>query len=209
MNEERASLYYAAWWRRVLGVTIDGLVFCPLLIIQFKFGRMSPRLYVASLILLGISGLAYRAYCHGRWGRTVGKYVMGTRVAGIDGSHITWRQAFLRIAVDIAIGIIGWFAIIPAYLQVPLEGYTALELRERYEIVRGFWPAWYPRFMKVQQGWIWSAFALLLLNRKRRTWHDFIAGTVVLQKQPTRRQAKAEDPYAFDGAKEMKRLRKL
>ena len=188
MSKEPAPLYYAAWWRRLGAFMIDGLIFFPFIILQMKLGRTSPRLHAASFIPTGLVAWFYWIYCHGRWGRTIGKYLTGTRVTAMDGSHITWRQAFLRSAVDIGLGIIGWCAVIPAHLGVPLEGYTELATRERFELIRSYWPAWYPVFMKVQQGWMWSEFVVILLNKKRRALHDFIAGTIVIQKKPTRRQ---------------------
>jgi uncharacterized RDD family membrane protein YckC len=209
MNKDPAPLYYAARWRRVCALTVDCLVIFPLIIIQMKLARVSPSLHATSFVSLALVAWFYWIYCHGRWGRTLGKYLMGTRVVAMDGSRITWRQAFLRNAVEIGMGIIGWCAIIPANFQVPLDGYTELSIMERSQIAISFRPEWYAIFNRVQQGWMWSEIIVVLLNKKRRAMHDFIAGTVVVQKKPTRRQAKAEDPYAFDCAKEMKRLQKL
>lgn len=209
MNKDPAELQVAARWRRVCAFTVDCALFFPLVIIQVMLARVSPFLQAVSFIPSGFIAWSYLIYCHGRWGQTVGKRLMGTRVVAIDGSPITWRQAFLRNAVEISLGIIGWCAIIPASFQVPLDGYTELGIVERSQIAISFRPEWYSIFSKVHQGWLWSDAIVALLNKRRRALHDFIAGTVVIQVRPTARQTKAEDPYAFDCAKEMKRLQKL
>ena len=208
MNREPVPLYYTSWWRRFIAFMVDGLVMFPFIMVQLKLARISPRLHAASFIPVAMLLYFYWIYCHGRWGRTLGKYLTGIRVVAMDGSHITWRQAFLRSSVDIALGIVGWCAVIPAHWSVPLDGYATLERRYQFELVRSFWPSWYPPFMKVQQGWMWSEFVVILFNKKRRALHDFVAGTVVVQKKPTRRQAKAENPYDMDVSKELKRLQK-
>jgi uncharacterized RDD family membrane protein YckC len=209
MNMEPTKLYYAAWWRRFLAFWIDGIVLFPFMFLQWRIGRISPRLYAALLIPFSILYSGYWVFCHGRWGKTVGKLATGTRVASLDGGHISWRQAFLRNAVEIVLGIVACFALIPAYLKMPIDGYAELTTLARFELLQSMWPNWYPILTKVQQGWVWSEFIVILLNKKRRALHDFIAGTIVIQKNPTRRQAKAEDPNAMDLSKEMKRLQKL
>lgn len=209
MNMEQTNLYYAAWWRRFAALWIDALVLLPFSILQIALGRLSPRLYAALLIPFGLFFTGYLIFCHGRWGMTVGKRALGIRVCTLEGKPISWRQAFLRNAVDIVIMVLFWVAMLPAYLRIPTDGYAELTTRARFDLVRTFWPAWYPLVMKVEQGWIWSEFIVILFNKRRRALHDFIAGTIVVQKKPTRRQTMAVDPYSIDFSKEMKRLQKL
>jgi uncharacterized RDD family membrane protein YckC len=174
-----------------------------------RIGSTSPRLNAAIFIPFAILYAGYWVFCHGRWGKTVGKLVTGTRVATLDGSHISWRQAFLRSAVEIMFGIVGCFAFIPAYLNMPIEGYAELTTRARFELLQSMWPQWYPFLTKANNAWLWSEFIVILLNKQRRALHDFIAGTIVVQKTPTARQAKDGDPYNTDFAKEMKRMKDL
>lgn len=204
---EQKKLYYAAWWRRFGAFWIDMIVMLPFMIVQIKIINSSPRMYVATLIPFSLLCTGYWIYCHGRWGKTIGKKLTGTCVTNLDGSHISWKQAFLRSSVDIICVIISYFALIPTYLSIPIEGYAELASPERSKLIQSLWPAWHPYFLNAQQLWIWSEFIVILLNKRRRALHDFIAGTVVLQNKPSRRQARAEDPYSIDTFKEIKKMK--
>jgi len=200
---EPKKLYYATWWRRFSAFWIDVIVFMPLIILQTKALRTSPRLYAAVMLPYSIIFTGYWIYCHGRWGKTIGKKLTGTYVATLDGNHISWKQAFLRSSVDIVSVIVAQFALIPIYLSIPVEGYAELAPRDRFELINSLWPIWYPYFSKAQQAWLWSEFIVILTNKRRRALHDFIAGTVVLQTKPSRRQ----DPYSMNTSKEMKKMK--
>ncbi|MDF7800376.1 RDD family protein [Pontiellaceae bacterium B1224] len=204
---EPKKLYYAAWWRRFLAFWIDFLVFIPLMVFQTKAMQSSPRLFAAILIPVGFIMTGYWIYCHGRWGKTIGKKLTGTYVATLDGNHISWKQAFLRSSVDIVFVIIASIALLPIYLTIPVEGYAELSPRDRFELIKSSWPAWYPFCNNAQQIWIWSEFIVILTNKRRRALHDYIAGTVVLQNKPSRRQSREEDPHRIDTSKEMKKMK--
>jgi uncharacterized RDD family membrane protein YckC len=42
-------------------------------------------------------------------------------------------------------------------------------------------PIWHKLLDWLHQIWIWSEFAVLLTNKRKRALHDFIAGTVVIK----------------------------
>ncbi|MNR36189.1 hypothetical protein D3C85_1540850 [compost metagenome] len=43
-------------------------------------------------------------------------------------------------------------------------------------------PLWYPAVNVALQVWIWGEFITMLLNKRRRAVHDYMAGTVVVHK---------------------------
>ena len=194
---EQKQLIYATWLRRFSAFLIDLIVFMPLIILQTKALRTSPRLYAAVMLPYSIIFTGYWIYCHGRWGKTIGKKLTGTYVASTGGDPISWKQAFLRSSVDILCVIIAQSVLIPIYLSIPVEGYVDLTARNRFQLIQSMWPTWYPYFSKAQQIWIWSEFIVILTNKRRRALHDFIAGTVVLQSKPSPRQARTENPYSI------------
>ena len=209
MNEISLKIYYSAIWRRFLGFFIDGLLFTPLL---FGFNRAmhtSPRLFAVFYIPFSIINVGYWVVCHAVWGKTVGMHCMGIRLSKLDGNRITWGQALLRQSVWMSLSILACIALVPVYLTVPLEGYAEMAKLERAKLLRSMWPDWYSLVFPFQQAWMVSTSVAMLLNKKRRALHDFIAGTIVIQKKPTRRQLKREDLNQMDMNKEMKRLMKL
>jgi uncharacterized RDD family membrane protein YckC len=210
MNDiDHNKLYYAAWWRRFLAHMIDLCVLAPLMVLQLRIGTVAPRVLAFVLIPLYAIYLGYYVFCHGYWGRTVGKLAMGIRVVNLYGTPISWRQAFLRSIGEICFSVPYWWVFIHAYSTVPLNDYFNVPPSQRFSLIKQLWPSWYPTVSNLNQLWVWSEFVVMLFNKRRRALHDFIAGTVVTQKTPTRRQARDEDPYSIDFDKEMKRLQKL
>jgi uncharacterized RDD family membrane protein YckC len=54
---------------------------------------------------------------------------------------------------------------------------------ERGDMVMEHVPAWYATISILQQVWIYSEVVVVLFNKRKRALHDFIAGTVVIQKK--------------------------
>jgi uncharacterized RDD family membrane protein YckC len=209
MNSGNTKLYYASWWRRFGAFMIDYILFLPLGVLQYKTWQTSPQLAAILVTPVCVIPLAYFVIGHGVWGRTIGKLVVGTRVVALDGSRITWRQSFLRSAVDILLLVPVCYVYVRGYASLPSGDYTHLSPRDKYQLLNSLWPQWYHALHKVHMGWTLSEFIVILLNKQRRALHDYIAGTVVVQKVPSRAQARAEDPYNIDVDKEMKRMNRM
>lgn len=208
-QDDKAKLYYASWWRRICAHLIDGVIVLLPGIVQIHIGETSPRLLPIVVVPFSIIWIGYFIYCHKRWGKTVGKLALGIRVVGLDGSHLSWRQAVLRNIGEIAFTIPYLWVFINAYSTVPLAEYMSTPTANRFNMIKTLWPSWYPTVSTLNQCWMWSEFVVMLFNQRRRALHDFIAGTVVVQKMPTLKQARSENPYDIDFSKEMKRLGKL
>ena len=73
------------------------LIIRPHLFLVFWPGDIEVSVYIALDILTVLLGSAYFIGCHWRWGRTLGKRIMGLRVATLLGiSPPPLRHAFLR-----------------------------------------------------------------------------------------------------------------
>ena len=208
-TDDKAKLYYASWWRRICANLIDGVIVLAPGMVQIHIGKTSPRLLPFVIVPFSIIWIGYFIYCHKRWGRTLGKLALGVRVVGLDGSRLSWRQAVLRNIGEIAFSLPYWWVFINAYSTVPLVEYTSTPIADRFKLIQTLFPSWYPTVSTLNQCWVWSEFVVMLFNERRRALHDFIAGTVVIQKKPTLKQARSENPFEDDFGKEMKRLSKL
>jgi len=63
---------------------------------------LEPDSKVAALLILIATAIAtngYTSYCHGRFGQTIGKWVMRIRVVRTTGEPIGWREAWLRESI--------------------------------------------------------------------------------------------------------------
>jgi uncharacterized RDD family membrane protein YckC len=100
------------WWRSaayiidmiIAGITI-GILSLPFLALNFLFQTHDTPFYIAAivvlmnlaigLIVLGVL-ISYLVILEGRYGMTVGKYLLGLKVLKVDGSAIDYKDALLR-----------------------------------------------------------------------------------------------------------------
>ncbi|MEM6366986.1 MAG: RDD family protein [Myxococcota bacterium] len=102
--EAGSALPLASRSKRMMNSLIDSLSIA-LAIVLLEMGRIlgeeaevvgSSPVIVAWPFVLALVFLAYLAGMEAWTGRTLGKYITGTKVVRLDGSAITWWQAILR-----------------------------------------------------------------------------------------------------------------
>jgi uncharacterized RDD family membrane protein YckC len=175
-----AVMIYAGFWKRLPAGLIDFVVLLPFYLLRRRLESLS--LTGALIVLVPGSCLyfAYNVYFHGRWGQTLGKKALGIRVVKLSGERISWREAFLRNAVDVGFVVLFIISTLLALSQFTAEEYVQLSSHERSQKLWELRPAWKYCTLWGSQAWVWSEVVVLLFNKKRRAIHDFIAGTVVI-----------------------------
>ena len=93
----------AGFWVRIVAAFIDAvlLIIAGILVVQLitdgderlVFG---DELAIGFILLAVFLSAAYYTLAVGRWGRTVGKLVMGLKVTRSDGSPLTYRRSLAR-----------------------------------------------------------------------------------------------------------------
>ena len=63
------------------------------------------------------------------------------------------------------------------------EQYESMSFMERSAFIMASLPIWYKPIHWAHNIWIWGEFIVLLMNKRRRALHDFLAGTVVIKKK--------------------------
>src|SRR5262245_32780951 len=97
---------YAGFWSRLGAAFGDFLVFLALMI-AVVWGLCTSRAMAMALILpCTLLHAGYEIYFHGRWGQSLGKMRFGIKVVSLDGTPISWRQAFLRFSVGTLLGLV-------------------------------------------------------------------------------------------------------
>jgi len=97
---------YATFGNRLAALLIDVVILSPLVAIDVLLeGQSKVFAYVVG-IPLGFSYCAYSIYCHGRFGKTIGKHLSGIRVVQVSGERLAWRQACLRSSVDVLLALV-------------------------------------------------------------------------------------------------------
>jgi uncharacterized RDD family membrane protein YckC len=169
---------YAGFWKRFVAGWIDSFVLLLPTIFLVWLQSVSRPLAFITLFPSTFLFYAYEIYFHGRCGQTIGKRNQNIRVVTVNGNPITWKQAFLRSSIGLALGILWVSSILVALLQITDEEFTRLSWLEMVERQNQLAP--YSMEINIATFvWVWSEVIVLLFNRKKRALHDFIAGTVV------------------------------
>ncbi len=177
---------YATFWQRFAAMWIDEFVLLPLVFVQLWLESISKMAAIVLIIPMTASYCAYTIYFHGRFGQTIGKYVMGIRVVCVTGDRIGWREAWLRSSVDVAFAILGAFSLFAALGAISDTDYYAVDWIQRTKNVSALEPTWLGWTNTANQIWAWSEVVVMLFNKRRRALHDFIAGTVVTSEKKAR-----------------------
>ncbi len=174
---------YAGFWKRFWAELVDGFVFFPLAFLFVWLEGFDRTLAIFITIPSSILFAMYNVYFNARFGGTPGKLAVGIRITKPDGSRINWSEAWKRSSVDLVFAAIVLIVKVGGLIQIDPEAYVSWGWMERTQKVAARAPAWYGAIRVLWQVWIWSELVVLLFNKRKRAIHDFIAGTVVVQKQ--------------------------
>jgi uncharacterized RDD family membrane protein YckC len=182
---------YAGYWQRFGAGIVDAIVLIPVAYILYYLEGISIS---AAMIVAFISSALYSVYTvyfHYRYGATLGKMASKIKVTNPDGSPIDLRQAILRSSVDIGFAVLAVTAQIIAISHANPEEYLSADWMERIEYMVPLYPSWYGLVTIGTNVWVWGEFIVLLLNKRKRAIHDFIAGTVVINREYAEQDAQA------------------
>ncbi len=173
---------YAGFWKRFGAYWLDVIVLLPIMGLSL-WGNEQSRLFQLYWFLPGLLiGLWFHVFLVKKYGGTPGKLLLNIKIAKVDGSDVGYREAILRYSVLFFITLLMSVALIPVLLEMTDTIYFSMSLTERalYMVERA--PSWYKFTTTAMNIWIWSEFLVMLTNKKRRALHDFMAGTVVINK---------------------------
>lgn len=165
-----SSYRYQTFGSRFLAGIIDSIVFIPLMIADHFILQEGRPVFV--LILWAIISYAsysvYSVVMHAKYGQTLGKMVAKVKVLNEEETDVPgFRRAFLRDSIYIAMSLfsIAWFIRL-----VISEGFSEAYYNSEVNLYFGYFSL----------GWLLLEFVTMLMNSRRRAFHDFIGGTVVV-----------------------------
>ncbi len=171
---------YASFSQRFFALLIDGLIFLPLGLGSEWLESGSKGFAFALGNPLIFAGVAYEIYCHGKYGRTIGKRVMGIRLSRVDGAAIGWRESWLRSSMQLLFVTLSFIGMNVALMTITDADYYVPGWLDRTKNLLAHYPSWLSWTSTASSIWFWSELIVMLCNRRRRSLHDFIAGTVVV-----------------------------
>lgn len=180
-SSESNALQYASFWQRLGAHLVDMGILLPLTIGTMVLANEIRLFHVYWFLPSLAFGLFYSVYLVQRFGGTPGKLILKMRIALVDGTPVTTMAAFLRHSVLFVISIFSGIVSILAVLSVTDEAFEAMGTTARMQVTSDYSPALGWIVVVLVQVWIWSEFITMLLNKRRRAIHDYIAGTVVVR----------------------------
>ena len=173
---------YAGFWRRTGAHIFDMLILAPYGFVGYHL----QKIHYSVFLLYFIFGIAFHffwsIYLLKRFGGTPGKLICGVIVIRKDGHHIDWREAFLRNIVDFPYAIYSSLFSLWMTHTIGYDVYQNLSFMEFAEQMMEKAPTFHNLINVAFQLWFWGELIVLLFNKRKRAIHDFIAGTVVIQK---------------------------
>lgn len=170
-SEIPEHLRYRTFGRRFWAGFVDGLlleVVSWTLIPVMLLGVPDVLLFI-HILLLSVVHVAYFILMHAWYGQTLGKMATGVIVLDVsEQKGLSLKQACLRDIVPLLV----W------PLNIHLAYLMAFEKVSEEELLN------YPIYQAIvitMIGWLVLELVTLLMNRKRRAVHDFIAGSVVVR----------------------------
>lgn len=162
---------YHSFWRRVAAAILDFLLLLPLdalgVVIIFSKGECTLGVY-AGLVALSLAiHLLYHVLMTALRGQTLGKMALGVRVNRVTGQSMDLRSSLLRQLPMAVLGL-GSAALTIFWCAT----HDRVDLLTLMTI-----PPWFflARFI-----WAVASAITIACNERRRTIHDYVAGTVVL-----------------------------
>lgn len=171
---------YAGFWRRLGSILLDVIIMIPWIYILHSIQSISITAYYLTIPLALTFVFFYNIFLVKRFGGTPGKLALNIKILKLNGDDVTWREAVLRESVNILIALFTQAIIIYALSQANDAHYRSLTFVERTEYLFALVPALFTINTWLSNVWVYSELVVLLTNKRRRSIHDFIAGTVVV-----------------------------
>jgi uncharacterized RDD family membrane protein YckC len=175
------EVVYAGFWVRVAARLLDFIVLLPVMGLVFYINGLSKSAALNVLIPNLLFALAFEVVLVKIYGGTPGKLIMGLKIIQKNGDNIDWKSSFYRNSVEFFIAIIGVYVMFLTLNLVEDNTYASMGFIQRNQYLSTVNPI--P--MQIQSwtniAWLIIGSIVLVSNARKRTTHDFIAGTVVIK----------------------------
>jgi uncharacterized RDD family membrane protein YckC len=172
---------YAGFWVRVAAKLLDFVILLPVIGLVLYIDSLSKSANINAMIPNLLFGAAFEVVLVKIYGGTPGKLIMGLKVIQKNGDNIDWQSSFYRYSVEFFLAILGVYVMFLTLNLIDDSTYASLGFMKRNQLISTINPI--PA--KIQNwtdfAWYISGIIVLISNPRKRTTHDFIAGTVVVK----------------------------
>jgi uncharacterized RDD family membrane protein YckC len=171
---------YAGFTKRFLALLLDGILIIPLMVLMILFSTKSLLLFSFIQIISFCTTIFLNIYLVKQYGGSPGKLIVNIKIVKKDGTEIGWKEAVLRNIIDLCFTISLNVILISLIISQKIP-FGTISYTDYVQIVQK--EGMYKFLNTIQSIWVWGELLVLLTNKKRRSIHDFIAGTVVIYKE--------------------------
>lgn len=173
---------YAGVWRRLGAVLIDGIILALVgYVLMLGLGYSVAGDVVILLLILGLN-ISYSVFMVEKFGATAGKMMLDVQVLKLDMKPVGLKEALLRYSVSIVLGLVNTCLTLAAAISVPpTGGQTWAERVTEFSKTPAGSALTYFTFLPL----VWGLVLLIamIMDDRKRTIHDYIAGTLVIIKR--------------------------
>jgi uncharacterized RDD family membrane protein YckC len=172
---------YAGFWVRVAAKLLDLIILLPVIGLVFYVKSLSKSACLDIMIPNLLFGLAFEVVLVKIYGGTPGKLILGLKIIKKNSDSIDWKSSFYRYSVEFIIAVLGIYVMFLTLNLIDDSTYASLGFLKRSQLMSTINPI--PT--KIQSwtnfAWVFIGAIVLISNSRKRTTHDFIAGTVVIK----------------------------
>ncbi|MGZ3771138.1 MAG: RDD family protein [Bdellovibrio sp.] len=178
-NQDR----YAGFWIRFCAGFIDWIFCLPFVGIEILLSNQTRYAEAINFFPMLIFTIWYEILLVKKYGGTPGKLIMKIKIQMVDGSPLTFSAALKRYSVNLLLGYLS--SLLHIWTIFNMKNYDlSMTYKARMHEIEMQMPAWGGYLGILMMAWSFSEFLTMLFDDRRRSLHDFIAGTVVI-KQPS------------------------
>jgi len=174
---------YAGFWRRFGAFWMDFVIFGSLNLAFSYINELGRLNAFYTFIPQELAFFIYNIYLIKIFGGTPGKLLLKVKVIKKNGEKVGWREAILREIVIWVLNLLITCLTFNYLLSITDAGFLSIDSNEQFEEMMKTAPFDFYFLFLIMNIWIWSEFIILLMNRRKRALHDYIAGTVVIKKK--------------------------
>ena len=177
------GIVYASFISRAGANIIDVLIMIPLSIIMVVLIRSVGIWIVYPLqILISLISSAYIIFFLARYGATLGKMICKIEVRKLDYSPIGWPEALKRHSVELSASLILGLLSFAALLSIPYRQMITISPEDLEPLINSHRSPLYSIVALLDFLWGIGELVSLFFNKRRRALHDYLGGTVVVEK---------------------------
>jgi len=172
---------YAGFWIRVAAKILDFIIMLPVIGLLLYIDGLSKSAYFYAVVPNLLFGIFFEVCLVKFYGGTPGKLIMGIKIIQKNGDDVDWRAACYRYSVEFFIAILAVYVMILTLNMIDDSTYVSMGFMKRNQFLATINPIPMQVQSWVNGLWVITGLIVLVSNARKRSTHDFIAGTVVVK----------------------------